>query len=165
MISDQAETTGAEAFVYRIYGTEDALLYVGLTANVDARLSGHRQKSWWPEVERVEVDEFRNRGEAAIAEITAIYEEEPKYNAPLVNGTGPAKREGSGRPIGRPKLDDPTVPIAFRMRRSASDWWTARAEKEGTTLPKLIRRVLEEKADVKPLERKTVIPRLKGKNK
>jgi hypothetical protein len=47
--------------------------------------------------------------------------------------------------MARPKLDDPTVPIAFRMKRSASEWWTARAEKEGSTLPKLIRRVLEEK--------------------
>jgi hypothetical protein len=53
--------------------------------------------------------------------------------------------------MARPKLDDPTVPIAFRMKRSASEWWTERAKKEGTTLPKLIRRVLEEKAQLSQL--------------
>jgi len=49
--------------------------------------------------------------------------------------------------MARPKLDDPTVPIAFRMKRSAAEWWAARAEKEATTLPKLLRRLCEEKAD------------------
>jgi hypothetical protein len=49
--------------------------------------------------------------------------------------------------MGRPKLEDPTVPISFRMRRSASEWWTAQAQKEGITLPKLLRRICEEKAD------------------
>ena len=49
--------------------------------------------------------------------------------------------------MARPKLDDPTVPIAFRMKRSASDWWASRAGEQGTTLPKLIRLVLEERAE------------------
>jgi hypothetical protein len=48
---------------------------------------------------------------------------------------------------GRPKLDDPTVPVSFRMKRSASEWWTSKARQEGTSLPKLIRRVLEERAE------------------
>jgi hypothetical protein len=48
--------------------------------------------------------------------------------------------------MARPKLDDPTVPISFRMKRSASEWWTAKAVSKGTTVPKLIRRVLVEKA-------------------
>jgi hypothetical protein len=63
--------------------------------------------------------------------------------------------------MARPKLDDPTVPIAFRMKRSASEWWTAQAQKENTTLPKLLRRVLEEKASAKPFERDSVEPRFK----
>ena len=41
--------------------------------------------------------------------------------------------------MARPKLDDPTVPIAFRMKRSASEWWTDAANDRGTTLPKLLR--------------------------
>jgi hypothetical protein len=48
---------------------------------------------------------------------------------------------------GRPKLDDPTVPVSFRMKRSASDWWTARAKSMDTTLPKLLRQVCEERAE------------------
>jgi hypothetical protein len=48
---------------------------------------------------------------------------------------------------GRPKLDDPTVPVSFRMKRSASEWWTARAKSMGTTLPKLLRAVCEERAE------------------
>jgi hypothetical protein len=49
--------------------------------------------------------------------------------------------------MARPKLDDPTVPISFRMKRSASEWWTARAESMDTTLPKLLRQVCEERAE------------------
>ena len=67
--------------------------------------------------------------------------------------------------MARPKLDDPTVPIAFRMKRSASEWWDKQAKAEGTSLPKLIRRVLEEKADRKPLDRAEVQPISKGGKK
>jgi hypothetical protein len=49
--------------------------------------------------------------------------------------------------MARPKLDDPTVPIAFRMKRSASEWWTERAESMDMTLPKLLRRVCEDRAE------------------
>jgi hypothetical protein len=63
--------------------------------------------------------------------------------------------------MARPKLEDPTVPISFRMKRSASEWWTAKAVSEGTTLPKLIRRVLEEKAGRQPLESDAVGPGFK----
>lgn len=62
-------------------------------------------------------------------------------------------RSSSSRPstliiqLPSPKLDDPTVPVSFRMKRSASDWWASQAGEQGTTLPKLIRRVLEERAE------------------
>ena len=59
--------------------------------------------------------------------------------------------------MARPKLDDPTVPIALRMKRSASEWWVAQAVKEGTTLPKLLRRLCEQKAD----SQRNVEPRFK----
>jgi predicted GIY-YIG superfamily endonuclease len=137
------------AVVYRIYGPDDALLYVGLSGNVAARLSAHRSKPWWSDGVRVETTDYVTRDEAAAAELEAIRTEFPLYN-----------RSDTG---GRPKLDDPTVPIAFRMKRSASEWWTARADKEDTTLPKLIRRVLEEKAASKPLHDDAVEPRFKGK--
>jgi hypothetical protein len=41
--------------------------------------------------------------------------------------------------MARPKLDDPTVPIAFRMKRSAAEWWTAIAADRDSTLPKVLR--------------------------
>jgi hypothetical protein len=39
------------------------------------------------------------------------------------------------------------------MKRSAAEWWTEKAEAEKTTLPKLIPRLIEEKADHKPVGR------------
>lgn len=49
--------------------------------------------------------------------------------------------------MARPKSDDPTVAIPFRMKQSAAQWWERQAASEKLALPKLLRRILEEKAD------------------
>jgi predicted HicB family RNase H-like nuclease len=51
--------------------------------------------------------------------------------------------------MARPRLDDPTVPIAFRAKRSAAEKWTVEAQGEGMTLPKYLREVVEAEANAR----------------
>lgn len=70
------------ATLYRLWGTETELLYVGITSvPVNTRLAAHRRsQEWWGEVANVTVEEFPKRTEALAAERLAIAEESPKYN-------------------------------------------------------------------------------------
>lgn len=71
-----------QAYVYRLYGADDRLLYVGATINVQQRLRDHgRDKEWWSEVARTEVSEpYESWDPAHAAEIEAIRAEHPAYN-------------------------------------------------------------------------------------
>ena len=67
--------------LYRFYGEDDVLLYVGITNELGQRWSNHaRLKPWWPEVVRQEAIWLPTREEAAAAEVTAIKSETPRYN-------------------------------------------------------------------------------------
>lgn len=80
-----------QAAVYRLYDTEDQLLYVGLTANPSKRWTEHAtSKSWWGQVARKDIEWFDSRADAARAELTAIEEEEPLHNVQHTLGNVPA---------------------------------------------------------------------------
>lgn len=68
--------------LYRLYDAEGLLLYIGMTGNLTQRLSQHQSdKSWWNEVAAIKVQRwFGNRDELALAELTAIRTEDPRYN-------------------------------------------------------------------------------------
>lgn len=67
--------------LYRFYGAEDALLYVGITDQLGVRWHNHsRKKPWWPEVQRQTAEWYPSRSEAAAAEIEAIQTEHPRHN-------------------------------------------------------------------------------------
>lgn len=67
--------------VYRLFGSADALLYVGITCWLATRLGDHkRTKAWWSEVVRVEVETFATRAEALAEECEAIDTESPLHN-------------------------------------------------------------------------------------
>lgn len=67
--------------LYRIWNVDHALLYVGITDDLEARLGEHRdEKPWWGEVDQVSTEEFRSRRYALEAETRAIYWEQPRYN-------------------------------------------------------------------------------------
>jgi len=68
--------------VYRIYGTDDNLLYVGVTVNFRTRLQWHKNRGTWPDSEygRHELTWYDNRPEAESAELAAILTENPRYN-------------------------------------------------------------------------------------
>jgi predicted GIY-YIG superfamily endonuclease len=66
--------------VYRFYDIDDALLYVGLSMNLEGRLAKHRRRAWWPQVVRQEVEWFAGREAAKAAERAAIRAENPIHN-------------------------------------------------------------------------------------
>ncbi len=67
--------------LYRLYDTDDVLLYAGITRTLDERMGDHgRDKDWWPEVARTATEHYETRREAARAEYSAIAYENPRYN-------------------------------------------------------------------------------------
>ena len=75
-IGDEAPTT-----LYRLYDAADALLYVGITGNLEVRFATHASlKPWWPEVGRRTVELYATRTSAAEAELEAIGLERPLHN-------------------------------------------------------------------------------------
>lgn len=66
--------------VYRAF-IGDRLAYVGVTRNTLGRFSKHAvQKSWWQDVDRIDIDWHDTRAEAFAAEKRAISDERPLYN-------------------------------------------------------------------------------------
>jgi predicted GIY-YIG superfamily endonuclease len=76
--------------VYRLYDATGQLLYLGITWNLEARWTSHRQKKhWWPQVVRREVVWCVDRRAALAAEWTAITGEKPLHNIiGIENGYG-----------------------------------------------------------------------------
>lgn len=69
------------ASVYRFFDEAGALLYVGVSKSLPNRLMQHdRDKPWWRDVVRVEVEHFASRTEALEAEADAIMAEMPFWN-------------------------------------------------------------------------------------
>jgi hypothetical protein len=88
-----ADATPPRAALYRLFGTNDELLYVGITLSPAARLKEHSwRKPWWPEVQRHEIEWHENWHAAAAAEQAAIEAEGPKYNISKRLDPGPDAR-------------------------------------------------------------------------
>ena len=67
-------------YVYRCYGPDDALLYVGIANDVEQRLANHAQKEWWRMLRHVETEELPNRIAAKRLETKYIRELSPRFN-------------------------------------------------------------------------------------
>ena len=83
-------------YVYRAYGEDDQLLYVGMTDDVGQRLRGHRYQgsAWLAEMAYPTVESYSDRDSAHIAEIEAIISESPLYNVqPGTARPGTARRK------------------------------------------------------------------------
>lgn len=94
--SRQAAYWGRTA-LYRLYGADDTLLYVGIAIDPDARWRQHeREKHWWPLVARNTVAWFEKRLEALDAEAEAIRGEKPTYNSTHSTTPAPERRHGAG---------------------------------------------------------------------
>lgn len=66
--------------VYRLYGEDGALLYVGMTTNPLGRIPQHKRKPWGPQIASQTVEWHPNREAAKAAERSAIHHENPAYN-------------------------------------------------------------------------------------
>jgi len=68
--------------LYRFWGSDGALLYVGISNHPDLRWAQHAaDKPWWGQVTRKEVvGWYSTRGKAERAEMLAIRSERPRYN-------------------------------------------------------------------------------------
>lgn len=76
--------------LYRFYDSEGRLLYVGISLSAAQRAADHRrEKSWWPDVARMDVVHLENRREAEDQERYAIVTERPIHNV-IYNGKRPA---------------------------------------------------------------------------
>lgn len=75
--------------LYRFFGADDRLLYVGITDKPGQRWEAHmRSKPWWPKVMRQTAEWYPSRGAAVDAEIKAIRDEGPLYNKRYAESAG-----------------------------------------------------------------------------
>ncbi len=67
--------------LYRHFDMQGRLLYVGISLSAIQRLGQHQKESrWFDSITRVEIETFRTRDEAMVAEAKAIATEHPLYN-------------------------------------------------------------------------------------
>lgn len=78
-----------KTILYRLYGGDGDLLYVGISDNWPSRMKQHKKdKHWFGEVERLDLQAFATRSEALLSERAAIESEKPKFNV-VYNGQRP----------------------------------------------------------------------------
>jgi len=81
--SARAATKGKDGrtYLYRLFGTDDDLLYVGISLSALGRLGQHlNEKDWAPQVCRTTIESYPTRDAASDAERAAIRSEQPRYN-------------------------------------------------------------------------------------
>jgi predicted GIY-YIG superfamily endonuclease len=67
--------------LYRFFGSDGSLLYIGITMDPPARWRQHRSdKEWWAKVRNVTLEPYATRSEVLAAERDAIRREGPQYN-------------------------------------------------------------------------------------
>lgn len=70
-----------EHALYRFFGADGSLLYVGISLQPFRRMGQHRSdKSWWGEVATVAIERHPDRPSVLAAERRAIKAENPRYN-------------------------------------------------------------------------------------
>ena len=76
----------SEYRLYRHFGQDDVLLYVGIAANALGRQGQHKDKSWAPFVTRIEIATYPSKLLARKAESWAIATEAPLFNKQQATG-------------------------------------------------------------------------------
>ena len=81
MDSAPLELANVRTALYRFYNQGGDLIYVGVTYQLEKRLYLHsRDKPWWPQVVRQEVEWYENRAAALAEEARLIELYDPPYN-------------------------------------------------------------------------------------
>lgn len=67
--------------LYRFYGADEALLYIGISCTLASRIGAHQKmQAWWHEVRTIRVEPHPDRPAALAAEAAAIQAEHPQHN-------------------------------------------------------------------------------------
>jgi GIY-YIG catalytic domain. len=91
---------GMQTALYRFFDAVGDLLYVGIANDPRPRWSCHAgEKRWWGEVHKKTLEWFATREEAEHAEMTAIVNEQPRYNVThsVTRRPGDARKDNTGR--------------------------------------------------------------------
>lgn len=121
--------------LYRLFDSDDSLLYVGISKNPDQRIGTHKaERPWWALIARSTVEWYDSHIEAARAEAVAVREEAPSMNRAL-----PAE-DGSPRyALREPRPSDPAPAREFRRIRLNDDLWERLGEAAKRADPELDR--------------------------
>lgn len=103
-----------EPILYRWWGEDGTLLYVGKSISLFARIAAHRKSSgFFPSAATMTIERFPDEAALAIAEVVAIREEHPLHNV------------AHNRAAGSPRMLLPETP---EEKQVASHWTTISAE-------------------------------------
>lgn len=124
--------------LYRCWGRDGQLLYVGITDDMDVRRRHHaRHKHWWGDVAKVTTMSFERRIEAQWAEWAVITTSGPTYNRSIAMPPAPDLVGGTGQqPVVVYKAESLW---AFIRRAWSTDWRTHPAYEEPPEVPPTIR--------------------------
>ncbi len=78
--SNSGRSRDVRTALYRHYDKAGQLLYVGISLSVVTRISQHRDKRWFEDIARIDVQWHCSRHDAEHAEAVAIWRESPKWN-------------------------------------------------------------------------------------
>lgn len=124
--------------VYRCYGDDGQLLYVGETGELGTRFASHAQKLWFTQVRGITLEWYADELDALNAERRAIHVEHPKYNVVHRNNATLRRPKARKRPkVKQPATERTPMPwaeIEVRVR-------ALRAEEPGITASEIGRRL------------------------
>lgn len=116
--------------LYRHYDAFGRLLYVGISLSAAVRLSQHRASPWYDEIARIEIQKFATRGEAEVAEMIAIAEEQPRYNVVRLDALSPEMEARFERLKGRAKMPTRDECPDKYIKPMGGYWWGSNDGKE-----------------------------------
>jgi hypothetical protein len=114
--------------VYRAYGDDASLLYVGMTGRGMARFQQHAHRvEWWAECVRIDVRHFPTFEIAVAAEKWAIQSEHPRFNVRPRASVVEAIVTDDGALVPRALWDEENYRTVVRaLGKSALAYWYAK---------------------------------------
>ena len=85
-MSNYLESDDRNFYIYKMYGQDNELLYIGKTTNIEARMNQHfskdtiKNQQWKENVSYIDYYEFKAKVDMDIMELYYIALERPKYN-------------------------------------------------------------------------------------
>lgn len=147
------ETISERTALYRLFGADGALLYVGITNAPEIRWKAHsHKKPWWPEVTEKTVMWFDDRTAAATAEARAIRLEVPRWNIAQPDEADPFRGGGGTKAGGRPATGQTPV-ITVRIPPDLHAELKRIAKEEGRSVSSLLIEAMHDHVNRKRRER------------